>query len=243
MPPLLQYNESLVAAALRLVEYANEASSSSASEPITPEVEAGIANIMAMLFHEEYIPIVSQFQAIRELAKLDGIRKNPKLLEAVHEITAALVPDPVMGLIQVVDADVERFDIESIEDINHFICLILEGQENDDEFVRALQTMQNRNPELELSTPFIVLMQKMNDVLLQSRLSYLLTEACLTFDPERTGKIKLAELEESLQKILPKEAVGKMMEAVEADDDGNVPYAEMTRVLLRGKEIEIVATQ
>ena len=86
-------------------------------------------------------------------------------------------------------------------------------------------------------------MQKMNDVLLQSRLSYLLTEACLTFDPERTGKIKLAELEESLQKILPKEAVGKMMEAVEADDDGNVPYAEMTRVLLRGKEIEIVATQ
>ena len=41
----------------------------------------------------------------------------------------------------------------------------------------------------------------------------------------------------------PKEAVSKMMEAVEADDDGKVPYAQMTRVLLRGKDIEIVATQ
>lgn len=246
MPPLLQYNENLVAAALRLVEYANNSAgteSGTSTAPaieITPEMEAGIANIMAMLFHEEYIPLVDQFAAVRELAGMEGIRKSPQLLEAVHEITAALVPAPVMGLLKAVDADLDKYDAEALDDVNQFVLLILDGQENDDEFVRVLQTMQNRNPQLDQSTPFIVLMQKMNDVLLQSRLAHLLTEACLAFDPNRTGKIKVAELEESLKKILPKEAVEKMMLAIEGDDAGQVAYSQMTRLLLNGKDIEII---
>jgi len=245
MPPLLQYNENLVNAALRLVEFANQSSEENVDgvPVVTPEVEAGIANIMAMLFHEEYIPLVEQFLAVRELTKLEAIRKNPKLLEAVHDITAALVPEPVVGLLKVVDADLEIYDNDALGDVEHFIVLILEGQENDDEFVRALQTMQNRNPQLDQSTSFIILLQNMNDVLLQARLAHLLTEACLSFDPEKTGKIKVAELEDSLKKILPKEAVEKMMGRIEGDENGCVPYAQMSRVLLRGKEVEVVGVK
>jgi hypothetical protein len=246
MPPLLQYNENLVASALRLVEFANQSSEEQQDPnvpPVTPEVEAGIGNIMAMLFHEEYIPLVEQFLAVRELTKLEAIRKNPKLLEAVHDITAALVPDTIVGLLKVVDADFTVYDNDALQDVEHFIVLILEGQENDDEFVRALQTMQNRNPQLDQSTAFIILLQNMNDVLLQARLAHLLTEACLSFDPEKTGNIKVAELKESLEKILPKEAVAKMMERIEGDAKGCVPYSQMARVLLRGKEVEIVGVK
>lgn len=245
MPPLLQYNENLVQSALRLVEFANqsgEEGDNGKKDPnvpaITPEVEAAIGNIMAMLFHEEYIPLVEQFLAVRELTKLEPIRKNPKLLEAVHDITAALVPDTIVGLLRVVDSDFTVYDNDALSDVEHFIVLVLEGQENDEEFIRALQTMQNRNPQLDQSTAFIILLQNMNDVLLQARLAHLLTEACLTFDPEKTGKIKVAELAESLKKILPEEAVKKMMDRVEGDDNGCVPYSQMVRVLLRGKEVE-----
>ena len=236
MPPLLQYNEELVAAALNLVEHAN---SSQMGDGVDPVVEAAIANVMAMLFHEEYVPLSDQFAAIRSLALLPDIRKRPDLLAASHQILLALVPEPVGNLLIAVDLDAEGYSEEQVGEINHFALIILQGHENDDEFVGALRSLQARMPQLDQSTPFILLMQSMNDVLLQSRLAHLLTEACRLFDPESTGKIKLAELEGALGKILPKPAVAKMMGHVEADDNGQVPYAQMTRILLRGKEVEI----
>ena len=89
-------------------------------------------------------------------------------------------------------------------------------------------------PEIFNDTHFISVLQDMNTICLQARFSYLVNETCLAFDPDRTGRVKLAELKEALEKMMPKHAADRMIAGCEADDDGTVYYPQMAAILMRG---------
>lgn len=235
MPPLLQYNEALVSASLALVEFANGEQSSAV---MTPELEAKIGAVMSMIFDESYVPLADQIAVVRDLLAVPAVRETEPVRDAAHAILAALVPDAVMGLLVSVDRDVENFDAEAVEEVSRFVSLVVQGSDSEDEFVAALQSLQARVPQIDQNTHFIVLLQNINHVLLQARMAALLTEACLSFDPSKSGRIKVAELQESLRRIMPSEAADKIMAGVEADDDGTVSYSQMCRILLRGDDIK-----
>jgi hypothetical protein len=127
---------------------------------------------------------------------------------------------------------------EQVQALENLVVLILEGAEDDAAFAPALQAIESRlGGGIYQLTEYILVLQNMADLLLQSRLAHLLAEACLAFDPERTGRVKLAELKDSLEKIMPVEAVAKLMAGVEAEADGTVYYPQMTQILLRGKDV------
>jgi hypothetical protein len=235
MSPLLRYNENLINASLALVEYAN----TNENNDVTPAIEEKIGAVMQMVFEEGYVPLEEQVATVRALLAVPEVRASAAMRDAAHGILAALVPDVVLKLVVAVDCDIEHFDAAAVESVDRFVALVVQGGDREDEFVAALQSLQTNVPHIDQSTQFIVLLQQMNSVLLQARLAALLTEACLSFDPARTGRIKRAELEESLRRVMPGDAVDKVMLGVEADDDGTVSYAQMGRILLRGENIQV----
>jgi hypothetical protein len=306
MPPLLQYNEPLVDSALALVEFVN--SDACAGQP---RLEAAVAELVGVLFDENFVPVVEQFAAVRRLLALPEVRASPLLRNAAHRILASLLPAPLTALLVRIDsardntvgagdattgtvaswmsrlrsmatgkaaatADTSAepeltsttsgsatnadgtpkatldpaslsggdggavliLTEEQVQALEHLVVLILEGAEDDAAFAPALQAIESRlGGGIYQLTEYILVLQNMADLLLQSRLSHLLVEACLAFDPERTGRIKLAELKDSLEKIMPAEAVAKLMAGVEAEADGTVYYPQMTQILLRGKDV------
>jgi hypothetical protein len=237
MPPLLRYNDHLVAASLALVEYANSASDGT----ITPELEAKIGAVMQMIFAEEYTPLEEQIAVVRDLMACGDVRKTEQLRDACHAILSALMPEPVLRFVVSIDRDFDAFDAAAVEEADRFVALVVKGGDgNEDDFVAALQSLQTRVPHIDQNTHFIVLLQNINSVLLQARMAALLTEACLAFDEGRTGRIKVSELEESLRNIMPKEAAAKIMAGVEAEnaEDGTVSYTQMVRILLRGDGVK-----
>ena len=110
---------------------------------------------------------------------------------------------------------------------------ILQGKE-DEEFLDCVKQLEVNVPWLFKNEKFNELLASLRVTMMQCRIYYLITETCLAFDPEETGKIRLSELKESLTKVIGEEASTKMLAQCHADDEGHVYYPQVASILSKG---------
>ena len=235
MPPLLQYNEDLVHAALSLVEVANRVEGG-----LTDAQDKALGDVLDFLFSETPTPIRDMLTKMRRLASSDLFGDNPEMLAHVNAVCGALVPSELTNVYLAIDGLGDKANDKERAAFDHLAGLIVEGNEDDDDMTNALKRCESDFKRLFEDTSFIVLLKSMSDLLLQSRISYLITKACHAFDEEHTGRIKVAELRESLGQVVPAKVADAMIAKVEADDDGTIYYPQLASMLLRGTAREDV---
>lgn len=227
LPPLLLYNAQLVDAGTALLDFAN-------SETLPADVEHKLVAVIDMLFSDAFMPVADQFATVRQFAVLPEVRKRPAVVDACHSILVALIPRPLSEFLIVSDRDMPDLSNDQRVALEQFVFVILQGKEDDAEYLSCLQRIEAVLPGVFQVSSFVTVLQHMNHIMLQTRLSYLLVEACRSFDPQGTGKIKMADLKASLERVVPKAQAATMMAHVEADNDGNLFYPQLASVLLHG---------
>ncbi|EPY16880.1 hypothetical protein STCU_10930 [Strigomonas culicis] len=70
-------------------------------------------------------------------------------------------------------------------------------------------------------------------LVLQSKLFRLLAELCAAFDTERTGTVRLEELQQTAAQVLGEEKGRQLLAGVQADQDGRIRYTQLIFVLTR----------
>mmetsp|Transcript_11100 Transcript_11100/g.34422 ORF Transcript_11100/g.34422 Transcript_11100/m.34422 type:complete len:359 (-) Transcript_11100:73-1149(-) len=263
MPPMLQYNDQLVEAALTLLEFVNSRDGSDATTSklsttsdngelafgatvsrVDEQVEA-VTGIIGMLFSSAFVSPYQQYLSVARLLDLPDVRRNANVVDASHAIYRVIMPASLARVVIFVDTS-PTFAEATLDERDHLHGLVEAvldhggsdagdaKRDPDEVLLNALRKIETDFPLLFNDAVFIAALQDMNSICLQARFSYLVNETCLAFDPDRTGRIKLQELRESLEKLMPKYAVERMMAGCEADDDGTVYYPQMAAILMRG---------
>lgn len=224
LPPMLQHNEPLVEAGLALLDVTQ-------NMKLDPEDEEALVATIEMLFSETFVPVPVQYCIAEKVLHREKLRSVPKIVEAVNTIFEFTVPRPVHAAL--VAIDFAAFNEDQLHAWNAFILQILKGDAEEEAFLATLKALEEKAPHLFQVETFVVLLRNLQATMLQTRLYFLLTETCRAFDPESTGKIKLADLRASLEKVVDVDTTNQMVDGVETDADGCVFYPQMASILMR----------
>jgi hypothetical protein len=229
MPPMLQYNQELVDAGLALLESSSEMELDAAEE-------AALTLATELLFKETLVPFTEQFKIVTAVLDHPRLRENPRIRDAVRVIIDTIVPKPIFEAWTVVDRD--QLTEEENKVFLDFIVIVLKGEAEEEAFISALKALQTEVPWLFKLEKWLDVLRKLKETMMQCRLSYLILETCRAFDEEGTGKVKLAELQEALSKVIGPEGAKSMLEGAEAEDDGTVFYPQLARILMKGARFD-----
>ncbi|TPP44916.1 DNA-dependent RNA polymerase family protein [Leishmania donovani] len=70
-------------------------------------------------------------------------------------------------------------------------------------------------------------------IALKSKLFALLGRLCAEFDEEKTGKVKLADLRSTAERVLGTDQASRLLEGAQVDKDGKIAYAQLVALLSR----------
>lgn len=93
-----------------------------------------------------------------------------------------------------------------------------------DDFRRAF-------PQVQRSPAFAVVEQHALNIALRSKLYTLLGRLCVEMDRERTGKVRLSELQEMANRVLGKEQAMELLKGAVPDAEGKLRYAQLCAIL------------
>jgi Ca2+-binding EF-hand superfamily protein len=206
-----------------------------------------IARLDKILFYEGYIPEVEKFAVLRSLLYYPAIRQNKKyILPVVHQIMQMLIPDTIFKVLRDVDIDAnEHFqETETMEKIEEFFGTIIEGKTEEAEIAKMFQALQHKVKALATLRSFGEFVHSMGPVIAQCRTATAVTEACLKFDPQETGRIKTYEMRLVLEEVIP-EDLGEVSDgsvkkvlidevmldvAEQTDEEGFVAYQQLRKL-------------
>ncbi|CCW66020.1 unnamed protein product [Phytomonas sp. Hart1] len=241
-------NERLAGACLDLLQRCGRAGKDKGEgdPPIDFTSTEGLSKVMDMLLRESYHTPADQFDIVYDalcspLAR-DDIQVRQMLMIVLESITPIHIyhlfesEDLIRPVVDQLDEAAGAARRLSLQKYIHF--LLGKGEVPDglttEEVLRAYtEDFKEAFPITALSSAFVKLETHAMRIATQAKLIKLLMELCAAFDKERSGKVKLAEVQHTAEEVLGKEKASQLLAGAPTDMDGNLSYAHLTALLTR----------
>lgn len=227
VPPMMQMNENLVNAGLTLLN-----ASSARQDELDAEDEEALSQVAQVLFSETFASHEEQFEVVYTALSRPAVRNVRELERSVMTVLEMVVPSAVYNVFVAVDVFTGLLEGER-QLLHDVVVVLIDGAGNDDKLVELLGAAEAECPGLWELPAFSSLAKASEELLLKSRLYALITQTCLAFDPERTGKILISDLKPSLESVLGKEEGESLVGRLRPDSNGAVYYGQVSALLLQ----------
>ncbi|RNF20838.1 uncharacterized protein Tco025E_03729 [Trypanosoma conorhini] len=107
------------------------------------------------------------------------------------------------------------------------------GVESEEVVLVYLDDVRAVFPSLRRNPAFLELEANATSIAMKARLFALLSQLCVEFDTAGTGKVDLAELQSTAQRVLGEEKARLLLDGAQPDKDGKIRYTQLTSLLTR----------
>ncbi|GET88953.1 hypothetical protein, conserved [Leishmania tarentolae] len=236
-------NEQLLGACLDLLDMCRGNAAGSAPSNTLDELARNcIWELVDVLLHDHHRSPAEQFDLVYTALCLPAAQDHRQVQRCLLVVLRSVVPETLYRVFESVDLFVLRDDAQSVHQ-RGVLMRFAHAQLGDIHVPASLveeevisvyvDDMKAAFPVLTTCPAWQVVEQNATMTALKSKLFALLGRLCAEFDKEKTGKVKLADLRSTADRVLGTHQASSLLEGAQADKDGKIAYAQLVALLSR----------
>ncbi|RNF07574.1 hypothetical protein TraAM80_03257 [Trypanosoma rangeli] len=227
------HNERLLDACLDLLALCRgEGTDRGSTDAVTAVVEATL--------HDVRKTPSEQFDLVYAALCLPIATTNRQVYRCLMVVLEAFLPEVLFRIFESEDLIVVGPDGASRRSaLLRFVHALLgqanvpDGVENEEVVLVYLDDVSALFPSLRRNPAFLELEANATCIAMKARLFALLSQLCAEFDTAGTGKVDLAELQATSQRVLGEVKARMLLDGAQPDKDGKIRYTQLTSLLTR----------
>jgi len=236
--PITEDGQRMVNACLYLLESCGH----NAQVELASSTKELIWELSDVLLHNDRRHPAEQFDLIYAALCQPDIHGNMEMRRTLMEVLFEVVPEPLYRVFESVnfilpDADAQSDERKAV--LRTFVHAVLgqvrapDGLTEDEVLLVYMDDLQTAFPLVQHAPSFETLKEQAAELAMKAKLLSLLSRLCVEFDRERTGKVQLAELQATADRVLGKEKATALLQPAKADAEGFIRYGQLASLLTR----------
>ncbi|CBZ27442.1 conserved hypothetical protein [Leishmania mexicana MHOM/GT/2001/U1103] len=236
-------NEQLLDACLDLLDICSgNAAGSAPSSALDGLARDRIWELVEVLLHDHHRTPAEQFDLVYTALCMPAAQDHRQVQRSLLVVLRSIVPETLYRVFESVDLFVLRDDAQSLHQRDVLMKFahaqlgdlhVPDGLAEEEVLSLYVDDMRAAFPVLVTCPAWQVLEREATTIALKSKLFALLSRLCAEFDEERTGKVKLADLRSTAERVLGTDQASCLLEGAQADKDGKIAYAQLVALLSR----------
>ncbi|EKF39465.1 hypothetical protein MOQ_000304 [Trypanosoma cruzi marinkellei] len=199
-----------------------------------------IAAVVESTLHDFCKTPSEQFDLVYAALCLPIATSNRQVNRCLMVILEAFLPELLFRMFEGEDLIVVGPDGASRrEALFRFVHALLgraevpDGVESEEVVLVYLDDVRAMFPSLRNNPAFLELEANATSIAMKARLFALLSQLCVEFDKAGTGKVDLAELQATANRVLGEKKARMLLDGAQPDKDGKIRYTQLTSLLTR----------
>lgn len=236
-------NEQLLGACLDLLDMCSgNAAGSGPSSALDELARARIWELVDVLLHDHHRAPAEQFDLVYTALCMPAAQDHRQVQRSLLVVLRSVVPEALYRVFESVDLFVLRDDEQSLHQRDVLMKFahaqlgdlhVPDGLAEEEVLSVYVYDMKAAFPALATCHAWQVVERDAATIALKSKLFTLLGRLCAEFDEEKTGKVKLADLRSTAERVLGTDQASRLLEGAQVDKEGKIAYAQLVALLSR----------
>ncbi|CAJ1008934.1 hypothetical protein Q4I28_004247 [Leishmania naiffi] len=236
-------SERLLGACLDLLGMCSGNAAGSLSSNALDEVARDrIGVLVDVLLHDHHRTPAEQFDLVYTALCLPAAQHHRQVQRSLLVVLRSVVPEALYRVFESVDLFLLQNDEQSLRQhdvLIKFVHALLgelhvpDGLVEEEVLSVYVENMKAMFPVLATCPAWQVVERDAVTIALKAKLFALLSRLCAVLDEDKTGKVKLADLRSTAERVLRKGQASRLLEGAQADKDGKIAYPQLAALLTR----------